>query len=348
MTAGRNGSQDEATPPREEPVVAARVSLCMIVKNEEGNLPGCLQCAADLVDEIVVVDTGSTDRTKDAAARYGARVYDFPWVDDFAAARNESLRYATGDWIFWLDADDRIDEPNRRGLRRLFAALPDENVAYVMTYLALREAGTGRDSAVDHVQLFRSHPQIRWQYRVHEQILPAVERLGGRTCRTDVVIHHLGYQDAATVRRKLERNLHLLRLDHAERPDDAVVLFNLGRTLLRSGEVAEAVPFLRRGAAGLEPERVIAPVAYALAVEALARLGRHAEALEVCREGRARCPADNELLRGEAMMRLSLGDLAGGEACLVQLLERDPTNAEARHHLARLRPAATFQINIGM
>ena len=112
--------------------MAPRVSLTMIVKNEEGNLPACLASAADLVDEVVVVDTGSADRTKEVAARFGARVFDFPWIDDFAAARNEALRHATGDWILWLDADDRIDEPNRQKLRQLFAALPDQNVAFAL------------------------------------------------------------------------------------------------------------------------------------------------------------------------------------------------------------------------
>ena len=79
-----------------------RVSLCLIVKNEEAHLPACLRSAADLVDEIVVVDTGSTDRTREVAAELGAKVYDYPWSDDFAAARNESLRHAGGNWIFWI------------------------------------------------------------------------------------------------------------------------------------------------------------------------------------------------------------------------------------------------------
>src|SRR5262249_55825806 len=90
-----------------------RVSLCMIVKDEEANLPACLGSVADLVDEVVVVDTGSADRTREVAARYGAKVYDFAWVDSFAAARNESLRHATGDWVLWLDADGRLDAGNR-------------------------------------------------------------------------------------------------------------------------------------------------------------------------------------------------------------------------------------------
>jgi glycosyltransferase involved in cell wall biosynthesis len=78
---------------------------------------------ADIVDEIIIVDTGSTDKTVELAKSRGAKVFHFPWIDDFAAARNEALRHATGDWIFWMDADDRLDEENRDKLRVPFAAL---------------------------------------------------------------------------------------------------------------------------------------------------------------------------------------------------------------------------------
>ena len=98
-----------------------RISLTMIVRNEEHNLPDCLEPVANLFDEMIVVDTGSTDRTKEVAQRCGAKVIDFTWVDDFAAARNESLKHATGQWIMWLDADERLDEVNRERLRRVLA-----------------------------------------------------------------------------------------------------------------------------------------------------------------------------------------------------------------------------------
>src|SRR5262249_10352829 len=84
-----------------------RVSLCVIVKNEEHNIGDCLASAAGLFDEVVVLDTGSTDRTKQIALEHGARVFEFRWVDSFSAARNACLEHATGDYIFWLDADDR-------------------------------------------------------------------------------------------------------------------------------------------------------------------------------------------------------------------------------------------------
>ena len=111
----------------------AKVSLTMIVRNEEQNLPRCLESVQGLFDEIVVVDTGSTDRTKEIAAGFGARVVDFAWIDDFAAARNVALDHATGDYALWLDADDVIEPPERDKLKALLGTLhPDKKEAYVL------------------------------------------------------------------------------------------------------------------------------------------------------------------------------------------------------------------------
>src|SRR6266849_3308582 len=98
-------------------------SLCLMVRNEQEKLAACLQSAADLADETIVVDTGSTDGTRDLANKLAASVFEFPWCDDFAAARNECIRHATGDSVFWIDADERVDEVNRQKLRTLFQSL---------------------------------------------------------------------------------------------------------------------------------------------------------------------------------------------------------------------------------
>jgi glycosyltransferase involved in cell wall biosynthesis len=94
--------------------MSQRVSLCLIVKNEEERLPKCLSSSVDLVHETIVVDTGSTDRTKEVAGRFGVRLYDFAWRDDFAAAMNESIRWATGEWVFWLHAKEAICAERKR------------------------------------------------------------------------------------------------------------------------------------------------------------------------------------------------------------------------------------------
>src|SRR5262249_47737745 len=138
------------------------------------------------------------------------------------------------------------DEPNRQKLRQLFDSLGDENAAYLMKCHCLADLTTGSASVVDHARLSRRDPEIRWQYRVHEQSVPARHRRGGELRRSDVVIRHTGYVDAGRRKAKNEHYLRLLHREDAERPDDPVTLFNLGWTLQKLGRMAESLPPLRR------------------------------------------------------------------------------------------------------
>jgi glycosyltransferase involved in cell wall biosynthesis/Flp pilus assembly protein TadD len=296
------------------------VSLCMIVRNEERNLPDCLGSVADLVNEIVVVDTGSVDDTREVAARFGARVYEFPWCDNFAAARNESLRHATGDWVFWMDADDRLDHDNRARLRRLLASLGDENTAFVMKCLCLPDPETQTSTVVDHVRLFRRDPRLRWRFRIHEQILPALRELHYDVRRSDVVVHHTGYQDAATRSRKRERDLRLLQLELADDPDNPFTHFNLGAVHQEQGRWALALAAFRRSLDGSQPGDSIYPKLHALLAQCHGHLGQHQEALAVSRRGLELFPEDVELLFQEGMALRNLGDWSGAVACWERVL----------------------------
>jgi glycosyltransferase involved in cell wall biosynthesis len=277
------------------------ISLCMIVKNEEANLPGCLGSVAGLVDEIVVVDTGSTDGTRSVATGFGARVVDFPWVDSFAAARNESIRHATGKWIFWLDADDRLEEESRPKLEALFTGLGDDGLAYAMWTRMLWSSGA--TTVADHVRLFRNRPDIRWKYRVHEQLLFGTNWLRIKARQTDIVIRHLGYRDADRMRSKEERNIPLLEMERRDNPDDPVVLFNLGWTHLRLGRPAEALPHLQRSLKWVPPNLSIVRQLYSLLVRAHEELGQRQESLAMLDEGRRRFPDDPELLFHDQRLR---------------------------------------------
>jgi tetratricopeptide (TPR) repeat protein len=330
---------------RAVPRAHRRVSLCLIAKDEEANLLACLQSVADLVDEIVVVDTGSTDRTKEIAAAFGARVFDFPWVDSFAAARNESLRHARGDWIFWLDADDRLDEDNRRKLLDLFASLKDENAAFVMKCLCLPDPQTGTATRVDHVRLFRNDPALRWEYRVHEQILPALRRRDAAVRWVDVVIHHAGYQDPDLRRRKLERHRRLLQMESAEKPDDPFVLFNRGCIAQELGRLEEAIPLLRRSLELSHQKDSIVRKLYALLAQCHRQLGQGGLALAACRKGLELYPDDVELLFQEGLVLRERGERAAAKACWSLLLRPQPAEHfasidtglcgyKARHNLA--------------
>jgi glycosyltransferase involved in cell wall biosynthesis/tetratricopeptide (TPR) repeat protein len=301
-----------------------RVSLCLIVKNEESNIAACLHSAEGLCDEVIVVDTGSTDRTKEIASELGAKVYDFAWVDSFSAARNECLKHATGDWIFWLDADDRIDDDNRRKLKDLFSSLPDANLCYSMKCRCLPDPNTGVFTDVDHIRLFRRHPAIRWAFRVHEQILPSVRAAGGDVRWADVVILHTGYTDPALRRRKLERDLRLLRLEESEQPDNPFTMFNLGSVTQELGRPEEALPYLRRSLAGSHPNDSIVRKLYALIVGCHRALKQPNEAVAACAEGLQVCPGDTELLYLDAVLRRDQRDMARAEASLLRLLHERP------------------------
>jgi len=312
---------------QDEPIIVAeprkrekRISLSMIVRNEEDNLPACLESVRDVFDEQIIVDTGSTDRTKEIALRYGARLFDFPWVDDFAAARNEALRHITGDWVFWMDADDRIDAANRQRLAALFADVRDENAAYVMQCLCVADGNGDVGTLVHHVRLFQNRAELRWKYRIHEQVLPALRAIGGATRFTDITIQHTGYVDQAILARKQERDERLLLQSQAEMPNDPFVLFNLSQVYLKQGKPQDALPLLRRSLKLSDPGDSIVRKLYYLIVQAHRRLGERYEAETACRAGRAVYPQDAELLGQDAQMRLEQGDEAGAEACYLELL----------------------------
>ena len=317
----------------------------MIVRNEASNLEACILPVRDLVDDIVVVDTGSTDATREVARSLGARVFDVPWCDSFAVARNASIEHALGDWIFCLDADDRIVPPERAKLEKLFAQLGDDNVGYLMGHVCLGPDG-GFGMQADQVRLFRRHPDIRWEYRVHEQIAASITAAGGRIQRTGIRILHTGFQDQAVVDAKVKRNLRLVELDCAEMPLDAFPAYYRGVMLVELGRFAEAMVALNLCRPVMVPG---SPMALGLCDE-LSRAQRaegefHA-ALETAREGRAMFPDNATLACREAELLVELGDLVAAGACLLDVTgpeRRDWTSSDLRARVL----LAEIHISIG-
>ena len=305
--------------------VGSRVSLCMIVRNEEENLAACLSPVAHLFDEIIVVDTGSTDRTREIAIEFGAEVYDFPWIDDFSAARNASLRQATGDWIFWLDADDRVDRENVERLGELFNSLRDENKAYNVTCVLEPQHEADAKQMVTHTRLFRRHPEIIWRRRIHEEILSGIVQLGHQIIWSDVEVGHVGYQDPITRQRKIHRDRNLLRLDYALNPNDPVTLFYLGQSHVVSNEFSVALGYLLRCHKYAKYRSPMVRKMYALATTAMSQLWRKEEALALTAEGLENFPDDPELLFMRASLLGEIGDLGGAERCLLRLIRASKT-----------------------
>jgi len=147
------------------------ISLCMIVKNEELLLKRCLDCVKDLVEEIIIVDTGSTDRTKEIAGQYTTKLYDFEWIDDFSAARNFAFSKATLEYIYTADADEIIDEENREKFRRLKDTLdPSVDIVEMRYGNQLEKGSTYNFDVENRPKLFKRLRKFRWIDPIHEMV----------------------------------------------------------------------------------------------------------------------------------------------------------------------------------
>jgi glycosyltransferase involved in cell wall biosynthesis len=294
-----------------------RISLTIIARDEEKNLPHCLESVRGVFDEIVVVDTGSVDRTREIAHEYGAKVFEFAWIDDFGAARNAALGRATGDYAFWLDADDVIEPPEREKLQALLDGLRagDEAAFVVRCACDPSTDGSGGETVVDHIRLFPLRPDIRWTYRIHEQILPSLRRAGIPVRWTDLVVRHTGYTDIAVRARKLERDTRILLADLKDNPDEPFTLFNLGAIADERRDSSAALHYLRKSLQFSAPSDSITRKLFALIARAHQRLGDTGAALRVCAEGLALEPDNAELWFRKAVVHRQRGESAEAGAC---------------------------------
>lgn len=308
-----------------------KVSLCMIVRNNEKTLDDCLASIQPWVDEMIVVDTGSTDRTSEIAESYGAKVFAIPWPDSFAIARNESLRRASGEWIFWMDSDDTISRENGQRLRELLSSNHPENVlGFIMQVHCPNHGSDGACDAtiVDHIKLFRNRPDLRFEGRIHEQVMPAIRRAGGEVIWTDVFVEHSGSDQSPAGRSaKQQRDLRLLAMESAEHPNSSFVNFNLGMTYADMDDHETASTYLARSIELSESGESHLRKAYALLVASHCHLGRFEEARRICFRGLEHFPHDTELLFRKGIVAHQLGDLDQSEMAYRMVLETE----EPRH-----------------
>lgn len=210
------------------------ISLCMIVKNEEEVLARCLESVKLLVDEIIIVDTGSTDKTVEIARAFTEKIYDFPWVDDFAKARNFSFGQATGDYILWLDADDYISPENAERFVALKDLLENELPDMVMCPYDVSHGGNAPLSTFYRERLVRRCMGFVWQGRVHECIAPR-----GKILHFDFRVSHLGSKKIRGA-----RNLHIYQKWAAEEMLGGRDKFYYGRELYYNRLYTEAIAVL--------------------------------------------------------------------------------------------------------
>lgn len=221
-----------------------KLSLCMIAKNEGANIERCLESVESIVDEIILVDTGSTDDTVEKAKKYGAKVFYSEWKNDFSLARNESIKHATGDWILILDPDEEIPASCRDNLRAFLVDVGDD------LYYQLRIKNLDKDDKVSFenymIRMFRNTPSARYTGRIHEAIYPK----NGFINISDDSVHilHHGYKDLDLVNKKItERNLPILEnlsTDDISDSYKSYLNFYIGSSHFDLGDIDKAIDYL--------------------------------------------------------------------------------------------------------
>ena len=203
------------------------ISLTMIVKNEAQHLADCLQSVKNVVDEIIIVDTGSTDSTIEIADSFNAKIFHFDWINDFSAARNFALSKSNCDWILYLDADERLDEESAKKIRLLTQT--DNNIGYYCTIKSY-DSENYRDNTIRYIRFFRNHTEARFEGKVHEQITQSLEKLRFKFIHSDILIHHIGYDISKEGKKqKALRNLKLLEEEYVATKSE-YVLFQIAQS----------------------------------------------------------------------------------------------------------------------
>lgn len=293
------------------------ISLCMIVRDEAENLPRCLESALPWVDEVCIVDTGSTDDTVAIAERLGARVEHFEWCDDFAQARNASLAMATEPWVLVLDADETITEDSGEALK---GAVSDPEAQAWLVFQDNEDAdGDVHPLAVP--RLFRNRPEIRFSRPVHESVMESLREIGfGEPQTCDVHLHHTGYlPEVLQERDKYARNVEILRRRVAEVPNDLFSAYKLATSLRgpdRLGERLEAFAHAASVAAEMtraeRREYLFLPLLHDGYADCLIRAGDLTTALRTVTRGLADVPHAIELIwrRGDIAWRVGDSEAA--------------------------------------
>lgn len=217
------------------------IALTMIVRNEELNLHRCLESVKKVVDDIIIVDTGSTDASIDIAKKYNAKISKIKWSNDFSEARNRALEKVQSDWILHLDADECLTKESESSILNIL-----NNTSADAFSVIVRNYQSNLDMVkyIDdpQIRIFRNYKEYRYEQPVHEQISLSIFRNNGSVENAPLMIEHFGYMDDAV--EKAKRNFPILEYALKENPSDAYLNFKMGETLKALNNLEMAKQYL--------------------------------------------------------------------------------------------------------
>ncbi len=323
------------------------VSLCMIVKDEEDHLARCLQSVRPVVDEMIIVDTGSRDRSRDIARVFGAKVFDFKWTEDFAEARNYSLSKATGKMVFVMDADEVISPLDYKLFRQTARQSSRQRSAFIINtrnytmdnnlvewvanegYYDIEEAGTGWTPSAK-IRLFPNDPHIRFDFPVHEMVEPALQKMGIPMKRCKFQVHHYGKLNRDKSEKKGEAYYEIGCKKLEEMGDSPIALRELAIQAEGLKKHQEAVELWERFIAIVPNE----PKAYINMGISYCNLGQFDKVLVTAEKALKFAPDSKEGHYNCALAKLHLGHPDQAIEILEKLCEEMPEYLPARFILA--------------
>ncbi|MGL1933950.1 MAG: glycosyltransferase [Fibrobacterales bacterium] len=275
------------------------LSVCMIVKDEEENIEAAIRSFIPFADEIIVNDTGSTDRTLEIIKQLPVTVIQSEWIGDFSYSRNLSIDAATKSWILWMDADDRVPADQIINFNKLKTAPMDRMFGFQVINT---QAGLALGTRFMQTRMFPRHPKIRFERAVHEQVVFSAAQMGLYSFFTETTIHHTGYEDPKTKKLKAQRNLDLLENDK-DIDVDPIISMQLGDSYAIIGELDKSI------------------VAY-----------KHSFSIPHCREINADCYNDLPSCIGRSYQLK--GDFDSAKEWFLKGIELNPKKLESYYYLA--------------
>jgi O-antigen biosynthesis protein len=322
----------------------------MIVKNEENTLAKCLASVKPVVHEMIVIDTGSTDRTKDIAKVFGAQVFDFEWGEDFSQARNFSISKASGDWIFIMDGDEVLSSLDYETFKNIVQKSPRGPVAYSIVtrnYCTLansvgwvpndgkyekEEASIGWIPSAK-VRLFYGKDRILFEGAVHEMLEPGLKRNRITIKQCNLVIHHYGRLDKEKLERKGEKYFEIGKKKLEAMGDDLSALRELAVQAAALGKNEEAIALWQRFLS-LDPSPALASEAFVNLGTIYSRLGKHDDALQASMKALELTPDMKEARNNFALGKFYLGYVEEAIPIFEKLLKQFPEYLSAQFKLA--------------
>lgn len=295
-------------------VFCMTISLCMIVKNEEDNLGRCLESVKQLVDEMIIVDTGSTDSTVTIAERYGARVYHFEWNDNFSEARNYGLKQASGDWVMIMDADDEMEKLEKQDIVKMIETT-DADAFFFETISYVGEK-PGSDVIKNmNLRLMKNHQGYYFSNPIHEQIYCNIMAANpnAKIVNCDMKVYHYGYLNKNIAgNNKRARNIALLEKELEQRPDYNFAIFNLGSEYYAMGDNRKAIGYFEKAYEKFDPQEGYSSHLILKMAVCYIGLGRFEEALRIADAGLSHYPQFTDLvyMKGNAYSAMGRNALA--------------------------------------